>query len=302
MSTDLSRRHLSRRYAGPRIRLSGGRARLLPPVTVIPEGMVRARFSVLSPGTERRHLATAGGARDAGYMTLGGDETSGWVLAPVPHGAAFDPRSDGAVNVPPGTRVQVAAMARFQQMALLGLDRLPAGADLDDAVVVGSGPVALGCVLELHRRGATQVRVLTSRPQAPISRVPGVQCVTTLRRASAGLVVDAVGSPRRAAVLLAPGGTLGLLGTPDAGSALSSLALHRSGWNAVGMHELVALDPGRYQAAYTTTAEWLEEHLDPALVNSWCRIIPGACAPELYGRLGGPDRPAEPVLIFSWEP
>ncbi|GAA4203020.1 hypothetical protein GCM10022252_60030 [Streptosporangium oxazolinicum] len=70
-------------YAGPRIRLAEGRAHLLPAATV-PDGMTPARFSVLSPGTERRHLrATYGpvGSRDAGYMTFGGDPTAGWKLA-----------------------------------------------------------------------------------------------------------------------------------------------------------------------------------------------------------------------------
>ncbi|MFC7640262.1 hypothetical protein ACFQX6_03895 [Streptosporangium lutulentum] len=144
------------RYAGPRIHLAGGLARLLPAAPT-PDGMIAGRFSVLSPGTERRHLKASndpGGARDAGYITVGGDASTGWVLAAVPHGAAFDPSSGGTLTAPPGTGVQVTALARFQQMAILGLEQLPAHTELDDAVVVGSGPVALGCALELCRRGA----------------------------------------------------------------------------------------------------------------------------------------------------
>ncbi|GAA4236845.1 hypothetical protein FHR32_006105 [Streptosporangium album] len=294
-------RPLACRYAGPRIRLTGGQAHLQP-ASAVPAGMLRARFSVLSPGTERRHLhATEGpdGSRDAGYMTLGGDHSAGWVLAAVPRGASFDVSSGGTVTAPPGTRVQAAAVARFQQMAVLGLDRLPVRASLDDVVVVGSGPVALGCALELRRRGACRVRVLTSRPQAPISLVPGVECVTTVERGSAGLVVDAVGAPRQAARLLTLGGLLGLLGTPDPGSVLPPLSLHRAGWTVVGIHELIAVATPRYRDAYTASAAWLNR-LAPDLVDAWCRIVPGELATGLYACLGGP-RPAEPVVIFSWE-
>ncbi|WP_433259765.1 hypothetical protein ACQPYK_49230 (plasmid) [Streptosporangium sp. CA-135522] len=272
------------------------------PAVPVPDGMVRARFSVLSPGTERRHLAaTEGpdGTRDAGYMTLGGDHSTGWILAAVPHGASFAPSSGGTVTAPPGTRVQAAAVARFQQMAVLGLAQLPAHVDLGDAVVVGSGPVALGCALELRRRGAMQVRVVTSRPHALISRVPGTQCVTAVEQGSARLVIDAAGAPRRAARLLAPGGTLGLLGTPDPGSVLSSLSLHRAGRTVIGMHELTAVATSRYRDAYTTAATWLNG-LPPDLVDAWCQIMPGELAAGLYADLDGP-RPAEPIVIFSWE-
>ncbi|MEU9887572.1 hypothetical protein [Sphaerisporangium sp. NPDC051011] len=302
MAADLARPPVCR-YVGPRIRLSGGHARLLP-VAPVPDGMVAGRFSVLSPGTERRHLAASNGpdgVRDAGYMTIGGDESAGWVLAAVPHGAAFDPSRSGTLAAPPGTSVQVAALARFQQMAVLGLEQLPARVELDGTVVVGSGPVALGCALELCRQGAGRVRVLTSRSQATIRLVPGVECVTAVDQASARLVVDATGRPRRAAMLLASGGTLGLLGTPAPGSVLPSLSLHRSGWTVIGMHELTALATGRYADAYMAAAAWLRWHLDPGLVDAWCLITPGTHAPALYAGLGGPGQPAEPVVIFSWE-
>lgn len=290
------------RYAGPRIRLAEGRAHLLPAATV-PDGMVPARFSVLSPGTEGRHLrATYGpvGSRDAGYMTLGGDLTTGWKLAAVPHGAAFDACADGVITVPPGTRLQAAALARFQQMAVLGLDRLPDRVGLDDVVLVGSGPVALGCALELCRRGAARVRVLTSRPEPPIGRVPGVECVASVVQGSASVVVDAAGTPRHAAALLTKGGTLGLLGTPDPVSQLAALDLHRAGWTVVGMHELLA-GPACYQDAYTTAATWLTWHMDPHLIDGWCRIVLGEGAPALYAAFHGPGRPNEPVVIFSWK-
>ncbi|WP_344921471.1 hypothetical protein [Streptosporangium oxazolinicum] len=218
----------------------------------------------------------------------------------MPHGAAFDACADGVITVPPGTCLQVAALARFQQLAVLGLDRLPDRVVLDDVVLVGSGPVALGCALDLCRRGAARVRVLTSRPDPPIGCVPGVECVTSVVRGSASVVVDAAGTPRRAAALLTKGGTLGLLGTPEPVSELAALDLHRSGWTVVGMHELLA-GLACYQDAYTTAATWLTWHMDPHLIEGWCRIVFGEGAPALYTAFHGPNRPAEPVVIFSWE-
>ncbi|MBW1597226.1 hypothetical protein HPT28_09245 [Streptomyces sp. JJ38] len=237
-------------------------------------------------------------------MTLGRQhDRAGWVLAPVPHGAAFPPGITGAVTAPPGVPVATAAVARFQQIALLGLDRLGAGAELDRAVVVGSGPVALGVALELARRGATTIRVATSRPRPPILAVPGATFLPPDAGVAgdAGLVIDAAGTPERAACLLAPGGVLGLLGTPPLTSGVAALAAHRGGWTVTGMHELAPAEAGAYQAAYTTAAAWLADHLDSQLVESWCRTVPGRLAPRAYRFLGTPARPAEPVILFDWQ-
>ncbi|MDR3034105.1 MAG: hypothetical protein LBV78_13510 [Kitasatospora sp.] len=267
--------------------------------TVVPgRGFVAGQFSVVSPGTERRHLA--GPDREAGYMTLGRtDETAGWVLAPVPHGAAFTPDCPGAVTAPPGAAPRLVALARFQQMASLGLDRAPT-ADLDDAVIVGSGPVALGCALELRRRGVTRITVVTARRHAPIGRAPGVHCVAPSGAGRGQLVIDAAGTPAYAAGLTQDGGVLGLLGTPDPGDVIPALELHRGGRTVVGMHELAPATDGAYQAAFTAVALWLAGHLDPALVDGWCRTVPGPRAPELFALLDAPGRPAEPVLLLDW--
>lgn len=287
----------ARRYAGARVRVGRGQARLLPAAGSGP-GMVLGQFSVLSPGTERRHLA--GADRDAGYMTLGRtDEAAGWVLAPVPHGAAFDLACPGAVTAPVGLPPRLVALARFQHMACLGLDRAPV-VDLNAPLVVGSGPVALGCVLELHRRGARDIRVVTSRRHAPISRAPGVTCVLPEGAGRGELVIDASGVAQRAADLTASGGILGLLGTPTTRDTVPALQLHRGGWTVVGMHELAPAHPGAYQAAYATVAAWLAEHLDPALANTWCRLVPGERVRELFALLDGPSRPAEPVVLLDW--
>lgn len=110
----------------------------------------------------------------------------------------------------------------------------------------------------------SQVRVLTSRRLATIGRHPGVRVVAEVEAASAGVVIDAAGTPPgRAAALVARGGVLGLLGTPDDGGTLPTLAVHRGGWTVVGMHELTVLAPDRYQAAYAVAATWLTERVDP---------------------------------------
>ncbi|MCX2968213.1 MULTISPECIES: hypothetical protein [Streptomyces] len=295
-----------RRHAGARIRLDGGQAWLQPPAPgPVPEGWVAGRWSVLSPGTERRHLAASrtGVPREAGYMTFGRQhDRARWVLAPVPHGAAFPLDCEDAVTAPSGVPAATAAVARFQQIALLGLDRLGPGVAFDGAVVVGSGPVALGAALELARRGATTVRVATSRPRPPLLAVPGATRLPPDAGVAGGasLVIDAASTPERAARLLAPGGVLGLLGTPPPASGVAALAAHRGGWTVIGMHELAPAPVGAYQAAYTTAATWLEGHLDPQLVASWCATVPGHLAPYAYRLLDSPARLAEPVILFDW--
>lgn len=286
-------------YGGARVRFAAGTAHVRP-AGPVPEGMLAGRLSVLSPGTERRQLAAtvSGPARDAGYMSLG-EAPEGWVLAPAPHGAAFAPSTTGALAAPRGTSLPVAAVGRFQLMAALGLHRLPA-ADVQDAVVVGSGPVALGCVLALRRQGADRIRVLTSRRHAPIGRAPGVTCVTQVEPASATLVVDGTGWPEKAAGLVAAGGTLGILGTPDENSTLPALAAHRGGWTIIGMHELAPAPDGAYQHAYADAVSWLTEQMDPQLVASWCRRVPGHLAPRIFELFNQPGRPAEPVVLFEW--
>ncbi|MFD4577417.1 hypothetical protein ACFWNK_34065 [Streptomyces sp. NPDC058417] len=288
-------------YDGARVRFAAGAAHVRPAVPV-PEDMLAGRLSVLSPGTERRQLAAtlSGPARDAGYMSLGKSEGDAWVLAPAPHGAAFAADTAGALAVPHGTSLPVAAIGRFQLMAAMGLTRLPAGTDVQDAVVVGSGPVALGCMLALRRHGAERTRVLTARRYTPIGRAPGVNCVAEVEAGSATLVIDATGRPEKAADLVAAGGILGILGTPDENSVLSSLAAHRGGWTIIGMHELAPAPDGSYQRAYTDAVSWLTAYLDPQLVASWCRRVPGHFAPRIFELLDQPGRPAEPVVLFEW--
>jgi threonine dehydrogenase-like Zn-dependent dehydrogenase len=268
--------------------------------------MVRARFSVLSPGTERRHLAdtAAGRPRDAGYMTIASDPAvpDGYLLGPVPHGASFAPACPGTLQVPPGVPAELAALARFQQMAVLGLRRLPAGVPVTGAVVAGSGPVALGCALELRRRGAAVIRVLTSRLDPPIAAVPGVLCTSSTGTATASLVIDAAGDPGRAlGCVMAGGGILGLLGTPGTGCVLPAAVIHRSALQVIGMHELAGGTGGGYQDAYRTALDWLAGQGEALPRDRWCRTVPGDQAPAILAALGTAARLPEPVVIFTWD-
>ncbi|MFI1869386.1 hypothetical protein [Streptomyces jumonjinensis] len=292
------------RYTGARVHLAHGRAHLRPrSMELLPDGWVRGEFSVLSPGTERRHLAGPG--RDAGYMNASrapgdGGGPGGWVLAPVPHGAAFDPAAPGVLTAPSMAPVTALAAARFQHIARLGLDRLPPSADLDRPVVVGSGPVALGCALELHRRGADSVTVVTGRRYPPIGRAPYVILTRPEAARPAGLVIDTTGDVHRAFALAVPGGVLGLLGTPGPEAVLPARDVHRRGVVVVGMHELAPVPPGAYEAAFTGCAEWINRVVDPVLLAAWCRIVPGERAPEVYALLNAPGRPANPMILFDW--
>lgn len=317
-----------------RVRFHAGRATLRAPASV-PAGMVPGRVSILSPGTEQRRMAATlrGPGRDAGYMNIatipdpesapntGRADDAGsrvHVVAPAPHGSAFDPNIPGAITAEPGAPLYVIAVARFQLIAARGLVRIPAlpaavtdDRGLDDVVVVGSGPVALGCVLELRRRGAAQIRVVTRRSGAPISLVPGVTCVDPAAATEAPLVVDAAGSPERAFGLVAAGGTLGLLGTPAGGAGVDSTAVHRSGVTVVGMHELAdassaenvhlgAAWRARYQDTYTAVVNWLINQEDQVVLRSCCARIPGDEAPEIYTGLRQGRRPPAPIVLWEW--
>ena len=125
---------------GARIRFEGGRACLVSP-TSVPEGWLPAAFSVLSPGTERRHLQATvmGPPRMAGYMALApAPPEGGWVLAGVPHGAAINPNGTDLLVCLAGVGVEVAAVARFQLMSALGFARTLTGSWREAPVWWGS--------------------------------------------------------------------------------------------------------------------------------------------------------------------
>ncbi|MGH3772342.1 MAG: hypothetical protein ACRDRW_13255 [Pseudonocardiaceae bacterium] len=281
-----------------------GSVRLDPPVAVL-EGAVAAQVSVISPGTELRHLAATrtGPDHPAGYMTVSGAITPEGerLLAPVPHGAPVARADARALRVPAGIAVELVAVARFQLMAALGLAPIARMLDAAPSVcVVGAGPVALGCVLELHRLGVTGVRVITRHPLPAVEHLPGVTVVSETGRGAAGVVIDCTGRVDVALDAVAAGGLLGLLGTPQEHTVLCTAQVHRQGLVVVGMHELAGDDGPARQAMFRTVLESVVTDLDRDLVRSWCRRDPGSRAPSVYAELAGPHRPLEPVLLLEW--
>lgn len=286
---------------------------LLAPAEVPPPGCLAARFSVISPGTERRRLkaTTTGPTHPAGYMTIAGpgkgDEPA--LIAPVPHGAWVEPDDLRALPIQPSAAVETVAVARFQLMAALGLRLLPPSISWADqpTAVVGSGPVAVGCVLQLLRLGATDIQLVTNRANPPVAEMPGVTATRPdASRLSTGsgsrwpVVLDCVGHPERTWALVAPGGHLGLLGTPDDISTIPAVDLHRNGITAIGLHELATASTATRCRAFSEVLEWITMNIDPEMLRAWCLRVPGEQAIWLYQRLFDADRPSEPFLILEW--
>lgn len=292
MSTPLSTRG--------RIRFHQGRAVLLPALPV-PAEMVRAQMSVVSPGTERRHLArtTQGPGRDAGYMNLA-HTPDRWALAPCPHGSAFAPTLPGTVTAPQEVPAHLMALARFQLMAARGLERIP-DIDLENPMVVGAGPVAAGAISELRRRGVDRIHLWTRRPGTVLSYLPRLTRVTDPGRAGR-LVVDTTGMVRRVLDAVRPGSVVGLLGTPGPEAIVDALAVHRAGVSVVGMHELAGLAPGdpTYQYTFDRVITWLSTWPEREVVASWCRTLPSEVAPEFYADLLQGPPAAEPIVLWEW--
>ena len=290
---------------GARVIFSGGRAHLTH-AAAAPRGWLSARFSVISPGTELRHLAATvtGPDHAAGYMTVTRQTRTGdYLLAPVPHGAAASPDDARALGVPAGTAVEHAAVARFQLMAALGLARCRPLLDfLSGTLVIGAGPVAVGCVLELRRLGAGQITVVTRHPSPAAARIPGVTVSPGRTPAGEPVVIDCTGRAGEGLRATAPGGMLGLLGTPARDGGLPAGAIHRNGVTVVGMHELAghAL-PGRQEMFLAVLAD-VTAGSAAELARSWCRVVPGQHAPSLYEALRSKRRPPQPFLLLDWSP
>ncbi len=291
------------KYAGARIILRRGAATLAPSVPA-PSGLSAAEYSVVSPGTELRRLAaTATGAdHAAGYMTVvrspGGEQR----LVPVPHGAAAQPHDHRALPIPEATRPEHVAVARFQVMAALGLHRWTSQCRAEEAVVVvGGGPVAVGCVLELKRLGVPHVVAVTRHPQPAVAGLPDVTVVTQPPGdATQPVVIDCTGRSAQPLALVTPGGLLGLLGTPADEADLSSAAVHRRGAAVVGMHELAGHSDESRRAMFRAVLRWVTTAVDIDAVPGWFTMIPGEQAGRFYAALAGAQRPTAPFVILEW--
>ncbi|MFI6162580.1 hypothetical protein ACIA59_21855 [Micromonospora haikouensis] len=223
-------------------------------------------------------------------------------LAPVPHGAAARSDDHRALPIPQATRPEHVAVARFQVMAALGLGcwmshyRPP-----EPAVVVGGGPVALGCILELKNRGVARVVMVTRHPQPAAAVLPGVAILADSPGAETqSFVIDCTGRAGRAFAMVAPGGFLGLLGTSDGEEALSATAVHRRGAAVVGMHELAGHCDRARQAAFAAVLRKVTTTVDIDSVKGWFNRIPGEQAVPLYAALASSRRPTAPFVVLEW--
>ncbi|MBP0451132.1 MULTISPECIES: hypothetical protein [unclassified Kitasatospora] len=287
---------------GARLWFRDGQVLLTPPAPGPRPDRARAcTASLLSPGTELRRLRTGrpGETRAAGYMAMAASASGEVVLAPAPHGGWVDPTHADALGTAHGPLV--AAAARFQLMAALGLGDLvpdPAG---PPPVVLGSGPVALGAVLELLRRGAARVDVRSSRPWPAVAGLAGVRVVPAVADGSAGLVLECTGSRlAEALAAAAPGATVGLLGTPQDAAPLDPLLVHRSSLRVLGMHELGGRRAAERVARFREVGDWLAARFAPEQFADWCHVTPGDHAPELYRALLAGRRPQPPLLLLDW--
>lgn len=289
---------------GARVMFRHGAVRV-DPAGAVPDGALAAHLSVISPGSELRRLAATRSGPDhpAGYMTLTGPADPGGerLLAPVPHGAPVRRTDSRALRIPFGIGPELVAVARFQLIAAVGLARVShAVRGAQTVCVAGGGPVALGCVLELHRLGVAEVLVVTRHPRPAVANLPGVRVSPAGASHTADVVIDCTGRVDTALELVATGGVLGALGTPDPAAVLLADQVHRRGLSTVGMHELAGYHPPSYRDLFSTVLVWEASHLDGDMVRSWCRRIPGDQAAEVYAELAGPHRPDEPLLLLDW--
>ncbi|MFY1633564.1 hypothetical protein ACN27F_09820 [Solwaraspora sp. WMMB335] len=288
---------------GARIIFRRGTATVVPRVPAR-QGWLAARYSVVSPGTELRHLLATADEDDhaAGYMTVTDSLDGGQLLTPVPHGADAQPDDHRALPIPPGTRPEHVAVARFQLIAALGLRRWMSDNRVSEPVVViGGGPVALGCVLELKRRGVAQVVAVTRHPRPAAAVIPDVTMLTEPPGvATQTFVIDCTGRPTRALAMVTPGGLLGLLGTPGDAADLSSAAVHRQGVAVVGMHELAGHSDQARRSAFETVLGWVGDTVDIDAVPRWFARFPGERAGPFYAALAGNRRGTAPFVILEW--
>ena len=296
---------IEQEHGGARVLFADGAAHLLSPGAP-PQGTVPATASIISPGTELRRMSgsTTSPDRPAGYMNIAYRPDSGQVmLAPAPHGAWMNLDHPRALTAATGTPLPVVATARFQLIAAVGLNhnafRAPAA-----AVVTGSGPVALGCCLELLRRGTQNLTLLTSRAEVPFASDLGIRITRAVPTGSAPVVIDATGRIETGLSAVAPGGTLGLLGTPHAVTAVSALHVHRQGLAVIGMHELLDYDRPTYQYQYSAALAWLTATYGHDLPDRWCQRLHEGQVADYYRQLSqdGSGHGTQPIIIVDWAP
>jgi threonine dehydrogenase-like Zn-dependent dehydrogenase len=264
---------------------------------------VATDYSVVSPGTERWLLTLAERANTPlGYMAIG-RQNGERVLAPAPHGTWFDAGDRSVVMAP--VAPELMAIARFQLMAASGLR--PVSARVRQAArfaVVGTGPVAIGAVLEVLRASDAEVSVITRHPERAERLLGGLDRVSiagyeTLRGALD--IIECTGQPENIAACIGAmgeGALLGILGSPRAVSPTDLYAIHRAGALLLGMHELAQFDVAWRRDAFREIATWLAA-LNPQQRDGWVASTPAADFARVYERLQR-NQLAEPFQLLDW--
>ena len=262
---------------------------------------MKCHYSLLSRGTERRRSRGHQRADGRfGYINIARSAEDFWIR-PLPHGVSGS--NEGALHCR-AQSVTTVALARIQLVAASAFHSRAGEVPIcAPALVVGSGPVALGAALELKRLGCHHVVVHTD-DRAIGMRLPAIEGIVIEQRLAKdctfGLLIDSVCTPQSLALTLnhcERNSTLGLLGTPEGTTTLDLYQVHRHNIKLLGLHELNSEDSQR-QHLLEHIHYWLTSH-HVELAESVCEIHPSTSFELAYPAL---LEHSQPFLIhgFDW--
>jgi len=232
-------------------------------------------------------------------MCVTGGPNKPLVLEPIPHGAAVVTGNPRSLVVDQNCRLETIAVSRFQLIAAVGLREIGECKANTNVVVFGSGPVAIGCLLELQRMGCHEVTVVSTRSFLPGSLPPNARTCRSAPPRTADLAIDCTGAVSPALETAKKGGTVALLGTPSQQQIIDPLYVHRSGLQLLGMHELVP--PAQvYRSLFSEVLAFVHEYSQSLKLESMCERWPGEDAPIVYDRLRKRHHPIAPIVILEW--
>ncbi|WP_395605985.1 hypothetical protein [Pseudomonas sp. B16120] len=262
---------------------------------------VKCAYSVVSRGTERRRTRLHGGFDGRfGYINIAHSADQYWIR-PLAHGVAGS--IDGALCCTSSALATV-AIARIQLVAASALhSSLSVLCRHEPALVIGTGAIALGAVLELKRLGCPNVVIHAPllKAEMPTLGIEGVSVIQSLAQdLKFGLVIDAVSTSESIALALAHSktkGVIGLLGSPDGFASIDLYKVHRNNLNLIGLHELNESDEQR-QVLLEEVHRWLESKY-ASFAESVCRIHPAKDFSSIYPALLAQTQPFL-IHCFDW--
>ncbi|RFS40942.1 hypothetical protein D0Q02_30200 [Micromonospora craniellae] len=130
--------------------------------------------------------------------------------------------------------------------------------------------------------------------------LPQVTVVSQPPNGTFQLVIDCTGRSAQALDVVAPGGSVGLLGTPRDETSLPSAVFHRRGVAIVGMHELAGHPDELRQEMFRTVLRWVARTVDIDGMPGWFDTIPGDRTGPFYAALTSRQRPTPPFVILEW--